>query len=72
MATSPDAPPHIAHEWAALSSSEKADVLRWFAANGLALAWKQGRESIGLDMTRPIGPDGQRPTTPNPYEPVVT
>ena len=30
-------------------------------------AWAQGRESLALDAGRPIGDDGFRPATPNPY-----
>lgn len=33
----------------------------------LAVAWAQGRESIAVDMTRPLNADGTRPATANPY-----
>ena len=32
-----------------------------------AAAWHQGRESVALDMLKPMGDDLQRPVTPNPY-----
>lgn len=31
-------------------------------------AWAEGRESLGLDFAKPIGEDGMRPSTPNPYQ----
>lgn len=33
-----------------------------------AKAWEEGRESLAIDAGRPVGPDGMRPATPNPYK----
>ena len=30
-------------------------------------AWEDGRSSLGLDFTRPLGEDGLRQATPNPH-----
>ena len=30
-------------------------------------AWDEGREALALDVARPIGDDGMRAVTPNPY-----
>lgn len=32
-----------------------------------AEAWDEGRESVAADFARPIGENGMRPSTPNPY-----
>lgn len=34
----------------------------------LAEAWQAGRETVGLDMGKPLNESGMRPATPNPYK----
>lgn len=43
---------------------------RWLAEERRAAAekaWEEGRESLAIDVARPIGDDGMRHVTPNPY-----
>lgn len=44
---------------------------RWLAAQinaAKADAWHESRETLGADMLKPIGEDGMRASTPNPYK----
>ena len=37
-----------------------------------AEAWDEGRESLAADMAKPVGENGMRPTTLNPYRKEAT
>lgn len=47
------------NDWATREAEHEQHVL--------AEVWSAGRESLAWDMARPIGEDGMRPGTPNPF-----
>lgn len=43
------------------------DVLAEHDRAVAAAAWDEGRQSVGIDMAKPLGDDGMKPATANPY-----
>lgn len=50
-----------------LDVSQLADVVRIAMQPALAAAWQEGRESIALDLAKPLPYGMLREATPNPY-----
>lgn len=63
-------PPSERPDLAVLQENQRAEFRRALAAHDAEVAaktWDEGRQPLALDIARPVGEDGTRPSTKNPY-----